>query len=319
MIFHVVDLFVMLSSSAPHVLLHTGVGFFMLSVIRCFVKGGRTGASFPCMLFLCMLSSIRVVPSCVVTSHVIVAHIMWMRRRLESQVIVTNSHRLDSFLDSLVLTTHVYCREWLFRYLVVCKMSFVNWILSFRETSSVVSLFRFCVKVDDSSRHVFLFFFNCDGRDRTWVPLRVWISSLLGNVQRLDPLECNMWSFVSDLTAVLNEIITMRRWSLKVLVVCRTTRLDVCDFKLLISWSCRSLSSRCYVTRTSWLLFRCSVSLMLCILVTSIIPWHSILYGVDNLSPFHLVVDVRLMLLLEIVLFSCSFSTALIIEFFTFS
>ena len=30
-------------------------------------------------------------------SHVIIAHIRWTRRRFDSQVIVTNSHRLDSF------------------------------------------------------------------------------------------------------------------------------------------------------------------------------------------------------------------------------
>ena len=40
----------------------------------------------------------------------------------------------------------------------------------------------------------------------------------------------------------------------------------------------------------------------------SIFPLHSILYGVGNLSSFHLVKDVRLMLLLRNVLFSCSFS-----------
>ena len=57
------------------------------------------------------MSLILAVQSCVrsgtsvVSSRVIVAHIMWMRRRLESQVIVTNSHRLDSFLDCYVFTT----------------------------------------------------------------------------------------------------------------------------------------------------------------------------------------------------------------------
>ena len=53
------------------------------------------------------MSFILVVPCCVsvVSSRVIVEHIMWMRRRLGSQVIVTNSHRLDSFLECFVLTT----------------------------------------------------------------------------------------------------------------------------------------------------------------------------------------------------------------------
>ena len=226
-------------------------GFVLAFGKKMFCETWKHRDFFSVHALFCMLTSIRIVTSCVVSSHVIVAHIMWIRRRLESQVIVTNSHRLDSFLDSFVLTTHVYFRGWLFRYLV-CMMSFVTWILSFRETSSVVILFRFCVKADNSSRHVFIFFFNCDGRDRTWVPLRVWISSLLGNVQRLDHLECNMWSFVSDLTAVLYEITKMRRKSLKAPFVCCTTRFDFCDFQILISWSCRSLSRRCYVTRTFW-------------------------------------------------------------------
>ena len=41
---------------------------------------------------------ILVVPCCVsvVSSRVIVAHILWMRKRFESRVIVTNCHRLDS-------------------------------------------------------------------------------------------------------------------------------------------------------------------------------------------------------------------------------
>ena len=33
----------------------------------------------------------------VVSSSVIIAHIMWTRRRFESQVIMTHSHRLESF------------------------------------------------------------------------------------------------------------------------------------------------------------------------------------------------------------------------------
>ena len=51
-------------------------------------------------------SLILVVQSCasVVSSRVIVAHTMWMHKRLGPQV-VTNSHRLDSFLDSWVFTT----------------------------------------------------------------------------------------------------------------------------------------------------------------------------------------------------------------------
>ena len=53
------------------------------------------------------VSLILVVHCCasVVSSRVIIAHIMWMRRRLESRVIATNSHRLDSFLDRFVLAT----------------------------------------------------------------------------------------------------------------------------------------------------------------------------------------------------------------------
>ena len=35
----------------------------------------------------------------------IIAHIIWMRRRLETQVILTNSDHLDSFLDSFAFTT----------------------------------------------------------------------------------------------------------------------------------------------------------------------------------------------------------------------
>ena len=57
------------------------------------------------------VSLILVVHCCasVVSSRVIIAHIMWMRRRLESQVIATNSHRLDSFLDRFVLATMMLC------------------------------------------------------------------------------------------------------------------------------------------------------------------------------------------------------------------
>ena len=45
------------------------------------------------------LSSVLVVhcATSVVSSGVIIAHIMWTRRRFESQVIVTHSHRLESF------------------------------------------------------------------------------------------------------------------------------------------------------------------------------------------------------------------------------
>ena len=53
-------------------------------------------ATCPCV------SLILVVHRCTVPSCVIIAHILWMRRRLESPVIVTNSHRLGSFLDSFV-------------------------------------------------------------------------------------------------------------------------------------------------------------------------------------------------------------------------
>ena len=47
----------------------------------------------------CFLSLILVVHSCVsvVSSRAIIQQNMWIRRRLESHVIVTNSHRLDSF------------------------------------------------------------------------------------------------------------------------------------------------------------------------------------------------------------------------------
>ena len=53
------------------------------------------------------VSLILVVHTCasVISSRVIIAHIMWMRRRLETQVILTKSHHLDSFLDSFAFTT----------------------------------------------------------------------------------------------------------------------------------------------------------------------------------------------------------------------
>ena len=45
------------------------------------------------------VSLILVVHGCVsvVSARVILQHILWIRRRFESQVIVTNSNRLDSF------------------------------------------------------------------------------------------------------------------------------------------------------------------------------------------------------------------------------
>ena len=45
------------------------------------------------------VSLILVVPSrvSVVSSRVIVTHIMWTRKRLESEAIVTNSHSIDCF------------------------------------------------------------------------------------------------------------------------------------------------------------------------------------------------------------------------------
>ena len=50
------------------------------------------------------VSLILVVPSrvSVVSSRVIVAHIMWMRRRLESEAIVTNSHSIDWFFSKVL-------------------------------------------------------------------------------------------------------------------------------------------------------------------------------------------------------------------------
>ena len=42
----------------------------------------------------------------VVSSRAIVTRIMWMRERLGSQVIVTNSHRLDSYIDSFEFLLH---------------------------------------------------------------------------------------------------------------------------------------------------------------------------------------------------------------------
>ena len=38
----------------------------------------------------------------VVSLRVIIAHIMWMRRRLGSQAIVTNSHNLDWFFSNVL-------------------------------------------------------------------------------------------------------------------------------------------------------------------------------------------------------------------------
>ena len=48
-----------------------------------------------------------VVPSrvSVVSSCVIVTRILWMRTHFGSQVIVTNSHRLDSYIDSFCVFT----------------------------------------------------------------------------------------------------------------------------------------------------------------------------------------------------------------------
>ena len=50
------------------------------------------------------VSLILVVPSrvSVVSSRVIVARIMWVRRRLESEAIVTNSHSLDCFFSRML-------------------------------------------------------------------------------------------------------------------------------------------------------------------------------------------------------------------------
>ena len=52
-----------------------------------------------CFLFFVALSLILVVQSgtSVVSSRVIIPHIVWTRKRLESQVIVTDSHRPHSY------------------------------------------------------------------------------------------------------------------------------------------------------------------------------------------------------------------------------
>ena len=121
--------------------------------MRLSMRIARGGAS----LFL-------VVHSCTsgVSSRVIIAHIMWMRRRLESQVIATNSHRLDSFLDSFVFAAMMLCSSSL------CTIQIMGKVYHRKVAQSRVTLpSTFFSCRSRSEECVFFFFCVCS----EWTPL----------------------------------------------------------------------------------------------------------------------------------------------------